>query len=67
VKTEPLTDVFVHAEAVCARLWRGGLARIAAALPTELLDDARLAATEELARRGYHVIMHRPRPRKVSW
>ena len=48
------------------RLRRTGLARFAEKLPTELLDDARIAATEELARRGYHLITHRSRPRKVA-
>ena len=48
------------------RLRRNVLARAAAKLSTVLLDDARLAATEELARRGVHVITYRPRPRKVA-
>ena len=47
-------------------LRRAGLARVAEKLPTKLLDDARIAATEELARRGLHVITHRPRSRKVA-
>ena len=45
-------------------LRRISLARIAKKMPTELLDDARIAATDELARRGYHLIMPRSRPRK---
>lgn len=53
-------------ESASLLLRRGVLARIAAKLPTDLLDDARIAATEELARRGYHVITHRPRSRKVA-
>lgn len=48
------------------QLRRVGLSRVAEKLPTELLDDARIAATEELARRGYHVITRRPKPRKVA-
>jgi len=47
-------------------LRRTSLARIAEKLPTELLDDARIAATEELAQRGLHVITHRPRSWKVA-
>lgn len=50
---------------VYQRVRRDGLARIAAKLPTELLDDARIAVTEEMARRGLHVITHRTR-RKVA-
>ena len=46
------------------RLRRVSLARLAEKLPTSLLDDARIAATEELARRGLHVITHRPRFRQ---
>ena len=45
---------------------RAVLARAASKLPADLLDDARLAATEELAHRGIHVITHRPRPRVVQ-
>ena len=48
------------------RLRRAGLVRLAEKLPTDLIDDARIAATEELARRGLHVITHRSRSRKVS-
>lgn len=47
-------------------LRRAGLARLAVKLPTALLDDARIAMTEELARRGLHVITHRARSRKVA-
>lgn len=49
-----------------ARLRRTSLARVAVKLPSELLDDVRIAATEELARRGLHVITHRSRSRKVA-
>lgn len=60
----------IKIEAAYIRARRSVLARIAADLPTDLLDDARIAATEELARRGYHVITHRPRsktsPRQVA-
>jgi hypothetical protein len=45
------------------RLRRTGLLRVAEKLPTELLDDLRVAATEELARRGLHVITQQPRGR----
>lgn len=48
------------------QLLRTNLSRVAAKLPTELLDDARIAATEELAQRGLHVITHRTRPRKAA-
>ena len=48
--------------AAAVQIRRALLAR--AKLPTDLLDDARLAATEELARRGFHVITH-PRARKT--
>lgn len=46
--------------AAIINLRRRVLSRAAAKLPTALLDDARIAATEELARRGLHVITHRP-------
>ena len=49
-----------------ARFRRVGLARAAKKLPTGLLDDVRIVATEELARRGLHVITHRSRSRKVA-
>ena len=45
---------------------RAALARFVERLPTELLDDVRLAATDELARRGLHVITHRFRSRNVG-
>lgn len=46
-------------------LRRAALARLAAKLPTRLLDDARIAMTDELARRGYHLIPRsRPQARK---
>lgn len=56
----------IKLEAVYLRARRAALARIAGKLATDLLDDIRLAVTDELARRGYHVITHRPRPRKVA-
>ena len=64
-------DLFVELaklkfRAALIHLRRIGLARVAEKLPTVLLDDARIAATEELARRGLHVITHRSRPRKVA-
>jgi hypothetical protein len=49
------------------RIQREALARLAAKLPTRLLDDARIAMTDELARRGYHLIPRsRPQARKKS-
>jgi hypothetical protein len=70
VRTEPLAGLIAELtklkiEAAYLRLRRSVLARIAAELQTDLLDDARIAATDELARRGYHVITRRPR-RKVA-
>ena len=56
----------IKLEAVYLRARRAGLARIASTLASTILDDVRLAATEELARRGLHVITHRSRPRKVA-
>jgi len=56
----------IKLDAVYLRLRRAGLDRLAASLPTDLLDDVRLAATEELGRRGLHVITHRYRRRKVA-
>ena len=44
---------------VAVRLRRLGLARVAVKMSTQLLDDVRIAATEELAKRGLHVITHR--------
>jgi hypothetical protein len=41
------------------RLRREGLARLAAKLPTGLLNEMRMAATAELARRGLYVITTR--------
>ena len=52
--------------AAVMQLRRISLAHIAARLPTSLLDDARMATTEELARRGLHVITHRSQPRNVA-
>ena len=48
------------------RLRRTVLERLAVKLPSSLLDDVRIAATEEMARRGLHVITHRSRSRKVA-
>jgi len=64
-------DLFVELSklklrAALVRLRRTGLALLAEKLPTKLLDDARIAATDELARRGYHLITRRSRPRKVA-
>ena len=69
MRVVPLADFLVELakpklRSVGVRLRRVSLARIAKKLPTELLDDVRLAATDELARRGYHLIMPRPRSRK---
>ena len=69
--TAPMADLMVELaklklRSALVRLRRAGLARVAEKLPTELLDDARIAATEELARRGLHVITHRTRSRKVA-
>ena len=68
---EPLTGLFVELaklklRAAGVKLRRDVFARVAEKLPTDLLDDARIAATEELAHRGLHVITHRSRPRKVA-
>jgi hypothetical protein len=71
MKIVPLAEFLVElakpkVRSALGRLRRVGLARVAVKLPTELLDDARIAATEELARRGLHVITHRSRSRKVA-
>ena len=65
----PLADFLVELakpklRSARVRFRRAGLAHIAKKMPTELLDDTRIAATDELARRGYHLIMPRPRSRK---
>lgn len=65
MRAEPLASLLgelakLKIEAAYLRLRRTVLARIADKLPTDLLDDARIAATDELARRGYHVITYRP-------
>jgi len=52
-------------ESAYVRLRRDLFMKIAAKLPTDLLDDARIATTDELARRGYHVITNRSK-RKVA-
>ena len=52
--------------AVCRRVRRATFAKVASRLSLDVLDDARLAATEEMARRGVHVMTHRPRLRKVA-
>ena len=67
----PIAGIFVELAKLKLRsalvhLRRVGLSCAAEKLPTGLLDDARIAATEELARRGLHVITHRSRPRKVA-
>ena len=71
MKVAPLADFLVELakpklRSAVVRLRRVSLARIAKKLPTDLLDDARIAATEELALRGLHVITHRSRSRKVA-
>jgi 2-iminoacetate synthase ThiH len=48
------------------RLWRVGLVAIVEKMSTELLDEVRIAMTEELARRGIHVITHRSWKMKVA-
>jgi hypothetical protein len=45
---------------------RRALARIAEKLSTDLLEDVRVAVTEELAHRGLFVIAPRPRSQKVA-
>jgi len=64
VSAEPLAGLIAD----LAKLKIGAvvLARVAVKLPTDLLDDARIAATDELALRGYHVITHRSR-RSAYW
>jgi hypothetical protein len=69
--TGPVTELLVELarlklRSAAWRLRRLGLDRLVRKLPTDLLDDARIAATEELARRGLHVITHRPRSSKVA-
>ena len=71
IVTAPMTGILIELaklklRSAIVRLRRTGLARVADKLPTKLLDDVRIAATEELARRGYHLITHRSRPRKVA-
>ena len=71
MKVVPLADFLVELakpklRSAVVHLRRVSLARIAKKLPTELLDDVRIAATEELALRGLHVITHRSRSRKVA-
>jgi len=67
VPVDVLVDLSkLRLRAALVHLRRIGLVRVAATLPTALLDDGRIAATEELARRGFHVITYRPRSRKVA-
>lgn len=74
MRAKLLTDLLVELakiklDATYLRMRRAGLARIASKLAPTLLDDIRLAATEELARRGLHVITFRtrsPRSTKVA-
>ena len=72
MSARPATDLVVELvkvklDAVYVRARRAGLAKLASKLATNLLDDVRLAATEELARRGVHVITYRPaRSRRVA-
>lgn len=70
MRSEPVVELFAElaklkAEAAYVGLRRAVLARLAQKLSTGLLDDARIAFTEELSRRGVHVITHRQR-RKVA-
>ena len=68
----PATDLVVELlkvklDAVYVRARRVGMAKLARKLATDLLDDVRLAATEELEQRGVHVITYRPaRSRRVA-
>ena len=69
MRAVPIAHIFVELAKLKLRsalihLRRFGLSCVAEKLPTVLLDDARIAATEELARRGLHVITHRPRFRQ---
>ena len=72
MSAHPATDVVVELlkvklDTVYRHVRRVGLAKLASKLATDLLDDVRLAATEELARRGVHVITYRPtRSRRVA-
>lgn len=71
MRSSPATGLVIELlkiklDAVYVRARRAGLTRLAGTLATDLLDDMRLAATEELARRGVHVITYRPRPRKAA-
>ena len=65
MKSVPLADFAIaltklKLRTALVRLRRVGLSRVAERLPTSLLDDVRIAATDELALRGLHVIAHRP-------
>ncbi|HSX22543.1 MAG TPA: hypothetical protein VLE97_07205 [Gaiellaceae bacterium] len=65
---EPIVDLFVELAklkvgAAYTRLQRAVLASLAEKIPTVLLDDVRIATTDELARRGVHVITRRPNKR----
>ena len=69
MSARPATDLVVELlkvklDTVYMRARRVGLAKLASKLATDLLDDVRLAATEELARRGVHVITYRSRSGK---
>ena len=67
---EPVVELLAElaklkVQAAYVRLRRAVFARLAGKLPTAILDDARIASTDELARRGVHVITRRP-TRKVA-
>jgi hypothetical protein len=70
VRPSPATslaiELLIKLDAVYVRARQAGLTKLASKLATDLLDDVRLAATEELARRGVHVITYQPRSRKVA-
>ena len=66
MSTPLLVDLFAELakqklQAALVRVRREALARFAEKLPMGILDDIRIAATDELALRGLHVITRRPR------
>jgi hypothetical protein len=70
VASPRLTDLIVELakvqlEVVYLRARRAVLTRIAQRTSMTLLDDIRLAATEELAHRGLHVITYQPRSKRI--
>jgi uncharacterized protein YfaA (DUF2138 family) len=71
MRDQPIAGIFVELAKLKLRsalvhLQRVGLSRLTEKLPTALLDDVRIAATDELALRGLHVITHRSRLHKVA-